>query len=1004
MGGGETMTRFFFRLMPAALLGVVVLIAQAGSALAQKTLNGVALVIGQSEYEHIPSLPNPANDAREMVKLLTDLGFDANSVTDRDGRRLRRDLERFVEDAEEADVAFLYYSGHGIEAGGENWLLPVDADHSSLDSASETLIALSEVLEELKRSVPVTIVLLDACRTNPFPAGTVLKASPADAGAPVGESGLTVVRGATPLNASQPANDNLGVVIGFAAEPGLPALDGAPGGNSPYAAAIIRHLAAMQGTEFGSVMRMVTEEVYLSTGTKQRPWVNESLRRQLFFGVAPEEPDGDEGLINGERRQLLLTIAELPDLSRVQVEQVALRDGVPLDALYGILRALDETAQPKDPDELGRMLGAQAERLRKMISERASLRTDDPELARLSAAADRAIAEGAIQTARLFMDQAVARVEETQQDVDEIEDMLRLKRLADAAIYAKRADALALGFEFRAAASDYEKAFDLVAKWDEDLAWNYKNLQAEALRSHGDATGERAALEEALAAYDTILRMLAPDDRGREWAITRNNMAVVLNTIGNNSDTGDELQRAMTMFEESMAVFDAVGDKANWAAAQNNIGNIQLALGEREASADRLLQAVEAFRAALAARDRSEVPLDWASTQSNIGIATYALAERGDDPALFDKAEAAYRAALEVFTRESTPLEWGRTMNNLGNTLNRRGVRLNDRAMTEAAVEAFTAALEVRTRSAWPLQWAATQVNLGAAYSNIARLETDTGHLEKAREAYAAALEVLDRKATPLDWASAQNNLGTTLQTIGQRTSDAAMLDKSLEAFEAARDVYRRTAFPLDWAMTHHNAGNTLQLKGALTEEPEHYRAAVVSFKQALREYKRDTMALQWAMTMNNMGGALQALSFSETTLAVLNEAIEARRAALEVLTIDKAPVDWANAQNGLGTCLLNLSTRTGSSDPLEEARASFEAAQRVFTRDGQPLQWAFVENNIGDIHWNLATQGGGETEYRRAIDLFESAKQGFGEAGHFGAVMLAERKIGLIRENLGEE
>jgi uncharacterized caspase-like protein len=972
------------------------------SAHAQKSLNGVALVIGQSAYEHIPALPNPGNDAREMVKLLTDLGFDANSVTDRDTRRLRRDLERFVEDAAEADVAFLYYSGHGIEAGGENWLLPIDADHASLDSASETMVALSEVLDDLKRSVPVTIVLLDACRTNPFPAGSVLKASPDDAGAPLGGSGLTVVRGATPLAAPQPANDNLGLVIGFAAEPGLPALDGAPGGTSPYARALIRHLAAMPGVEFGSVMRMVTEEVYLSTGTKQRPWVNESLRRQLFFGMAPEEPEGDDALITGERRQLLLTIAELPDLSRVQVEQVALRDGVPLDALYGILRALDETAQPKDSEDLGRMLDAQAERLRKMLSERASLRIDDPEITRLSDAADRAIAEGAIQTARLFMDQAVARVEETQSDVDELEDLIKQKRIADAAIYAKRADSLILGFDFRAAANDYAKAWELIEKWDDTLAWNYKNLEAEALRAHGDATGERAAFDEALAAYETLLRTLAPDDRGRDWAITRNNMAVVLNAIGEMVDEGDELQRALAMFEESKAIFEALGDDRNWAAAQNNIGNILLVLGGREASAERLEQAVEAFRAALAKRDRAVVPLEWAATQNNVGVATFALAERSDDPSRLADAEVAYRAALEVFTREATPVDWAMTLNNLGNTLNSIGLRRNDRTFHEQAIEAFSDALRVRTREAWPQQWAATQVNLGVSHTQIARGEAGTESAEKARDAYLLALEVFDRKVAPLDWASAQNNLGSALQTIGQRTGDVSLLDESVKAFDAARDVYRRSTFPLDWAMTHHNIGNTLQLKGGFTGEPAHYRAAVVSFKQALREYERETLPLQWAMTMQSMGAALQALANTETTLAVLTEAIEARRAALEVLTMDNAPVEWANAQNGLGTCLLNLSTRTQSTEPLAQANAAFEAAQQVFTRDAQPLQWAFVENNIGDVHWNLAAQGGGEADYRRAIELFESAKQGFGEAGHFGAVMLAERKIGLVREAMG--
>ena len=170
---------------------------------AEESLNGVALVIGQSKYEHIPALANPANDAREMVKLLSDLGFDARSVSDRDAKKLKRDLERFVEDAEGADVAFLYYSGHGIESGGENWLIPVDADISSLGDADETLVALSSVMDELKDVVPVTIMLLDACRTNPFPADALVKKSPDDPGAPIGAGGLTPVRGAAAL-ASEP--------------------------------------------------------------------------------------------------------------------------------------------------------------------------------------------------------------------------------------------------------------------------------------------------------------------------------------------------------------------------------------------------------------------------------------------------------------------------------------------------------------------------------------------------------------------------------------------------------------------------------------------------------------------------------------------------------------------------------------------------------------------------------------------------------------------------------
>ncbi len=131
----------------------------------------MALVIGQSKYEHLSPLPNPANDADAIEALLADLGFDSVRRADRDAKTLARDLERFAEDAEEADVAVLYYSGHGIEAGGENFLVPVDADLSALDDAGQKLVPVSALIEKLKATVPVAIVMLDACRNNPFPAG-----------------------------------------------------------------------------------------------------------------------------------------------------------------------------------------------------------------------------------------------------------------------------------------------------------------------------------------------------------------------------------------------------------------------------------------------------------------------------------------------------------------------------------------------------------------------------------------------------------------------------------------------------------------------------------------------------------------------------------------------------------------------------------------------------------------------------------------------------------------
>jgi uncharacterized caspase-like protein len=970
----------------------------------EKTLKGVALVIGQSGYEHIQALTNPANDARQMVKLLSDLGFDARSVSDRDARKLKRDLERFVEDADGADVAFIYYSGHGIESGGENWLVPVDADVSSLANAEETLVPLSSVMDELKGIVPVTIVLLDACRTNPFPADALVKKSPDDAGQPIGAGGLTPVRGAAALAGDQPPPaEEIGTVIGFAAEPGRPALDGAAGGNSPYAAALLRHLGAMDGLEFGQVMRMVTEEVYLDTKAKQRPWTNESLTSLLYFGVPQPAPTGDDGLITGERRQLLLTISDLPDFNRAQVETVAAKDGVPLDALYGVLRALGTEKIPEDPTALERLLDSQADQLKAMIAARDALKTDDPEIKRLTAAADKAIDQGAIVTARQFLDQAVKRVEATGDQVDAAEEAVKQKRIADAAVYAQRAATESLAFDYLAAAADYGKAFDLVERWDDRLRWNYKNLEAEALQAHGLATGDRAALEQALAAYRVVLSFVPYGEKNRDWAITNNNMAVVLQTIGERATDTRALEDSAELFRQSLAVFEAEHDDVNWAAAQNNIGNVLLNLGERDSDTRRLEDAVAAFRAALEKRDRAKVPLDWASSQNNIGIALYTLADRSASTDRYVEAEAAYRLALEEYGRETSPVEWAMVENNLGNTLNALAAARNDLGLFRQAADTFRAALEVRTREHLPLQWAASQVNLAAALNNIARFEMDTTSLDPAEKALRGALTVYTRETTPLDWASAQNNLGSVLQVIGQRTGNAEKLRESADTFRSAMLEYTEERVPLDYAMVSFNLGNTLQLSSQFGSDPALLKQAIEAYDDALEHYTRERTPRQWAMVEAAIGSTLQSLAMYENPAETLKAAIAARRASLEVLTKDNAPTDWANSESGLGICLLNLSNFVNDASLLKQALAAFEASKEVFTRETLPAQWAFAENNIGDVHWSLATRGGGKADFEEAIARFESAKEAFVEIGYLPVIPIVDKKIALIKDMLAK-
>jgi uncharacterized caspase-like protein len=208
---------------------------------AQEVLRGVALVIGQSDYEGLAPLVNPQNDARAIDDMLLDLGFEVTRLLDADTGELTAALDDFAGEAAEADVALVYYSGHGIEAGGENYLIPIDADISTPERAGEKLVPLSALLEKLRVSVPVTIFLLDACRTNSFPPGTMVQLPGTTAPVAVSEQGLAETRGGV-LTQARADDESVGMVLGFAASPGHAALDGEPDGNSPYAAALLKHL------------------------------------------------------------------------------------------------------------------------------------------------------------------------------------------------------------------------------------------------------------------------------------------------------------------------------------------------------------------------------------------------------------------------------------------------------------------------------------------------------------------------------------------------------------------------------------------------------------------------------------------------------------------------------------------------------------------------------------------------------------------------------------------
>ncbi len=820
----------------------------------QPPLRGVSLVIGQSDYAHLAKLPNTANDADAIDGLLDRMGFDTSSATDRDARRLKRDLDLFVEDAQGADLAVVYYAGHAVEIAGENYLVPTDAETDPARLA-DSLVPVSGFIARLQASAKIVVVLLDACRDNPFPPGTAVRLPGAAAPEPVAVSGAAArsVQRFAPASAANP--DGYGIVLVFAAEPGKVALDGEPGGNSPYAAALLRHIAAMAGVEFGTVMRMVAEEVYLKTGGKQRPWVNESLRRLLYLGAAPPPVEGEEGAILGERRQLLLAIADLPAIGRRQVEHVAADAGVPMDALYGMLRVLGADA-PKDPSRLDTLLREQSRRLSEIMAERSRLTQRDPEIVRLASLASEAIGEGALAAATSIYERAKARVATLSRDLDAVESDLRDRRIEYARVYAESGAAYELAFDFTSAAADYDRAFAEVERWDDQLAFDYRRRAIVAGYRHGEYKGDAAPLERIVAQRDEIMRLAArlPSDLPRAEALLQ--VGNALNVLGKQRADAATLLEAVAAYRQAIPVFEAAGDRTGLARVRNNLASALVSLGANDAGTARLDEAVAIHRQLVADAPFEAGTVEWMTARLNLASALSRLGERSGSTATTREALAILSGIVTRVGPDVDPIPWALAQFNLAGTMLFVGEREGNPKMLADSTKAGEQVLKIWTRDAFPLYWASVHNNIGNAYQALGFGMGDDTFYRAAEYEYRDALEEWRRDRVPDDWAKATNNLANVLKKLGANTGDEARLEEAIAAYRSCMDVWTRPAKPLSWASAQNNMGDALAILGTKRKDPALVRAAIEAFDLALAEWTRDRVPYDWAVATNNRGGA----------------------------------------------------------------------------------------------------------------------------------------------------
>jgi len=222
----------------------------------------VALVIGNANYKTASKLLNPRHDAGDVAAALRAAGFtEVAERYDLGVQDLQRALKALEDRATGADWAVVYYAGHGIEVDGRNYLIPVDAELKSASDVEDEAVSLDRVMARVTAASKLQLVILDACRDNPFARRM------AQGGGTVRAIGA---RGLAPVEPSYPNQ-----FVAYAARHGEVALDGS-GKNSPYAKALVKHLA-VPGLALSNFFIRVRTEVLAETSGKQRPFEYGSL-------------------------------------------------------------------------------------------------------------------------------------------------------------------------------------------------------------------------------------------------------------------------------------------------------------------------------------------------------------------------------------------------------------------------------------------------------------------------------------------------------------------------------------------------------------------------------------------------------------------------------------------------------------------------------------------------------------------------------------------------------
>lgn len=239
----------------------------------ETTVPRYALIIGNSDYKFSP-LKNPSNDAKDMASTLKSIRYNVTIGLNQNPKQFKKLVDDFYKNIkDESAISIFYYAGHAIQSNNINYLIPINAGISSHDLLQTNAFSTEDLLKSLRRSSSKqNIIILDACRNNPF---ELSKSGEKSRGFTISDKRLSSLpRGLAPIEAPT------GTLIAYSTEPGNTASDG-KGLNGTYTSSLLRHITKSETAE--ALFKEVRRDVLNATHNRQTPWEHSSLTEKFYF-------------------------------------------------------------------------------------------------------------------------------------------------------------------------------------------------------------------------------------------------------------------------------------------------------------------------------------------------------------------------------------------------------------------------------------------------------------------------------------------------------------------------------------------------------------------------------------------------------------------------------------------------------------------------------------------------------------------------------------------------